>query len=63
LRTARLIDSARTHGTHEEQIAADLKASELTARVHRRQRMQKLQAKPVRMADRLGVAAGQSAGR
>jgi FixJ family two-component response regulator len=51
-------------GRLNKQIAADLEVSEVTVKVHRGQVMRKMLAKSladlVRMADRLGVAAGRS---
>jgi FixJ family two-component response regulator len=53
-------------GRMNKQIAADLGVSEITVKVHRGQVMRKMRAKSlaelVRMADRLGVAAGRSEG-
>ena len=51
-------------GRMNKQIAADLGVSEITVKVHRGHAMQKMRARSlaelVRMADRLGVAAGRS---
>ena len=53
-------------GRMNKQIAGDLGVSEITVKVHRGQVMRKMAAKSlaelVRMADRLGVAAGKPEG-